>query len=118
MTEIQPTPRRRDATARFQVIDPVNGLPIGKSFLGTIPSRMLLKIDDPTAPQMWDVTLSLVPQPTINRGRLTAGVFDYPPLIGPMVEFGFDFDWIGMRRVHEPTEPTSASPPANENVQP
>lgn len=118
MTEIQPTGRRRDASARFQVIDPVNGLPIGKSFLGTIPSRMVMKIDDPKAPQIWDVTLSLMPQPTINRDRLTGGVFDYPPLIGPMVEFGFDFDWIGMRRVQEPTEPASANPQPDEKTQP
>lgn len=110
ISEIQPGPRNRDATARFRVIDPGTGLPIGKSFLGTIPSRMYLKLDQAAGEQMWDVTLTLTPKPTINTKRLESGAFDYPPLIGPMVEFQFDFDWIGMKRVGEADAPTPGNP--------
>lgn len=110
ITEIQPGARLRDAAARFQVIDPGTGLPIGKSFQGTIPSRMFLKMDSVTEPQLWDVTLTLKPKPTINTNRLSAGAFDYPPLIGPMVEFQFDFDWIGMKRISEASAPTPDNP--------
>ncbi|MCL4220282.1 MAG: hypothetical protein KJZ65_02820 [Phycisphaerales bacterium] len=110
ISEIRPGPRNRDANARFQVIDPGTGLPIGRSFLGTIPSRMVLKMDDLTGAQLWDVTLTLTPRPKINTSRLSAGPFDYPPLIGPMVEFQFEFDWIGMKRVTEQGAPTPDNP--------
>lgn len=110
ISEIQPGPRNREAAARFQVIDPGTGLPIGKSFQGTIPSRMLLKMDDLTATQMWDVTMTLTAKPKINTSRLSAGAFDYPPLIGPMTEFYFEFDWIGMKRVVEESAPTPDNP--------
>jgi len=106
-TEITPDARNRQARARMQVIDPNSGLPIGESFLGTIPSRMLLKMDDRAEAQTWDVTLVLNPNPVVNPERLEAGPFDYPPLIGPMVEFQFDFDWIGMRRVRTASDSTS-----------
>ncbi|KAA0213122.1 MAG: hypothetical protein DYG94_13255 [Leptolyngbya sp. PLA3] len=110
ISEIQPGLRNRDVTARFQVIDPGTGLPIGKSFQGTIPSRMYLKLDNVIEPQVWDVTLTLTPRPTMNTDRLSSGAFDYPPLIGPMVEFHFDFDWVGMKRVVEPGAPTPDNP--------
>lgn len=110
ISDIRPAGRGRDAPARFQVIDPGTGLPIGRSFLGIIPARMLLKIDDPKVAQLWDVTLDVAPRPELNPDRLAPGAFNYPPLIGPMVEFQFDMDWIGMRRVAQPDAPTPDNP--------
>ncbi|GAB4384280.1 MAG: hypothetical protein Kow0022_06360 [Phycisphaerales bacterium] len=110
ISEIRPRGRDRDAEARFQVIDPNTGLPIGRSFLGVIPARMFLKIDNPDVAQLWDVTLNVTPRLEINPQRLTPGAFNYPPFIGPMVEFHFDMDWVGMRRVTQPDAPTPDRP--------
>lgn len=110
ISEIRPRGRGHDADARFQIIDPDTGLPIGRSFLGVVPARMYLKIDNSDVAQLWDVTLNITPRLEINPQRLTAGAFNYPPFIGPMVEFQFDMDWVGMRRVKEPDAPTPDRP--------
>lgn len=89
-------PRPTDAAARMMVLDQKTGIPIGQSFLVKIPSRMVNKLSEEST-QEYELSLLLLPKPVINSGRMTRGVFEWPPFIGPMVEFGFDFEWNGLR---------------------
>lgn len=115
LTDIVQAKSPRGATARMAVLDPATGLQIGESFKVDVPSRMALKLGtEPT--QYYDLTLMLSPTPIVNPARRTKGVFEWPPFVGPMVDFAFDFEWGGLRRVRAATDAaTSESEPEPES---
>ena len=109
LTDITPRTRGRGTGAHMTVIDPVSGLAIGASFVVEVPSRMAMKLGNEDL-QVYELTLMLLPTPIVNPDRLTQSVFDWPPFVGPMVDFAFDFEWIGLRRYRPEvaTEPSEA----------
>ncbi len=112
----QSNPRSTDATARMTVLDHETGLPIGRPFPVTVPSKMVSKLGGGPAFE-YELRLLLLPKPVINSRRLEPGVFAWPPFIGPMTEFGFDFEWIGVRPYPKaekgPVPATQTSPDEN-----
>jgi cell division protein FtsB len=107
LTDITPRRRGRETQAMMAVLDPASGLTIGTPFLVEVPSRMALKLGAEKE-QVYDLSLMLVPSPMVNPKRLVGGVFDWPPYVGPMVDFAFDIEWMGLRR-YEPAAETSES---------
>ena len=100
LTDITPRRRGRETQAMMAVLDPASGLTIGTPFLVDVPSRMALKLGSEKE-QVFDLNLLLVPAPMVNPERLVRGVFEWPPFVGPMVDFAFDVEWMGLRR-YEP----------------
>lgn len=109
LTDITPRRRGRETQAMMTVLDPASGLAIGSPFLVEVPSRMALKLGSEKE-QVFDLTLMLVPAPIVNPKRIDRGVFEWPPFVGPMVDFAFDMDWLGLRR-YEPGAATSELEP-------
>lgn len=111
LTEVaQEASSPRGAKARMTVLDPASGLPIGESFLVDVPPRMAIKLNsEPT--QYYDLTLLLAPTPVVNPERRVKGVFEWPPFVGPMVEFAFDFEWGGIVPLRSPTDAASEAGP-------
>ena len=109
LTDITPRRRGRETQAMMAVLDPASGLTIGTPFLVEVPSRMALKLGSEKE-QVFDLNLLLVPAPIVNPNRLVGGVFDWPRFVGPMVDFAFDIEWMGLRR-YEPGAATSESKP-------
>ncbi len=97
LTDITPRRRGRETQAMMAVLDPASGLTIGTPFLVEVPSRMALKLGTEKE-QVFDLNLLLVPAPMVNPERLVRGVFEWPPFVGPMVDFAFDVEWMGLRR--------------------
>lgn len=104
LSDIVQSPKSpRGATARMTVLDPATGLQIGESFMVDVPSRMALKLSaEPT--QYYEFTLMVSPTPIVNPSRRTKGVFEWPPFVGPMVDFAFDMEWGGLRRLRTATD--------------
>jgi hypothetical protein len=113
LTDIEQLRPPRGASATMTVLDPASGLPIGDAFRVEVPSRMALKLDESES-QFFDLTLMLAPTPKINAERRTRGVFEWPPFVGPMVEFAFDIEWQGLKPVasatDQPAEPEADEP--------
>ncbi|GAB5496337.1 MAG: hypothetical protein Phyf2KO_14170 [Phycisphaerales bacterium] len=99
-------PMGRDTyVVRMESQDPESGLPIGEPFDVQFPKRFLDQFERGTKSGKWEVTSIVIAKPVFNESRLTRGVFEYPTMIGPMVEFDFELNWQGLRAwTPEPVE--------------
>lgn len=89
----------RALSARMQVLHPQTGAPIGPSFMTVVPARLASKVSLGGEPEMWEITITVWPDPHINDKRLEVGAFNHPEFVGPMLEFGFAMEWVGMRKL-------------------
>lgn len=87
----------RDPVVRMTVFDPETRLPIGEPFDTAFPVRFMDQFERGTKSELWEVTALVVADPELNVERLEPGVFEFPTLVGPMMEFDFELDWIGLR---------------------
>lgn len=91
-------PMGRDAyVIRMETQDAESGLPIGEPFDVQFPKRFLDQYERGTKSGKWEVTSIVIAKPVFNESRLSRGVFEYPTMIGPMVEFDFELNWQGLR---------------------
>jgi hypothetical protein len=103
LSDVSGTPAGdRSVAARMQVVATDTGLPIGPAQIISVPARFATRLSTSTlAPEAWELTLMVAPAMRINERRLAPGPFNHPEFIGPMVEFGYSMEWIGMRKVGE-----------------
>lgn len=91
-------PMGRDAfVVRMELHDHESGLPIGEPFDVQFPKRFMDQFERGTKSGKWEVTSIVIAKPVFNESRLSRGVFEYPTMIGPMVEFDFELNWQGLR---------------------
>lgn len=108
-------PMGRDAlVVRMHVHDPATGLPIGEAFDVQFPKRFKDQFTRGTRSGKWEVTSIVIAKPVFNEHRLSRGVFEYPTMIGPMVEFDFELNWEGLRPWKPEDENKDADQPADE----
>ena len=86
-------------TAMLRVIDPSNMGTIGSPIRVVVPRRYRDEARETDADQLWDLRVRLSASPVYNPERERAGPFNFPLLIGPYAEFGFDLDWQSLREV-------------------
>ncbi|MCW5764309.1 MAG: hypothetical protein KIT88_13835, partial [Phycisphaeraceae bacterium] len=112
VSDVAPKPTDRTLSARIQVVQSDSLIPIGPSFITTIPSRLATRFTPGNPSELWELTLAVAPDPIINERRLEPGPFNHPEWIGPMIEFGFTMDWIGLRKLNpqNPSAPTPEEP--------
>ena len=112
VSDVAPKPTDRTLSARIQVVQSDSLIPIGPSFITTIPSRLATRFTPGNPPELWELTLAVAPDPIINERRLEPGPFNHPEWIGPMIEFSFTMDWIGLRKLNpqNPSAPTPEEP--------
>jgi hypothetical protein len=106
---------------RMTVLDEGTGLPIGDSFDVQFPKRFQDQFNRGSRTDRWELTSLVIAKPVFNENHVSRGVFEYPTLIGPMVEFDFELNWEGLR-AWEPAKPDQpaedAEPPADESAEP
>ncbi len=94
----------RGQIARMTVLDAVTGLPIGEAVDVAFPAKFLERFNRGTRSGRWVLTSIVIARPVFNESRLTPGVFEFPPYVGPMMEFGFELDWYALS-AWEPGQP-------------
>ncbi len=109
ISEVATKAADRTLSARMQVVHWDSFLPIGPSFITTVPSRMANRFTPGNPPELWELTLAVAPEPIINERRLEPGPFNHPEWIGPMIEFSFSMEWVGLRKLN-PQNPSAPSP--------
>lgn len=111
-------PMGKDAyVVRMELQDAESSLPIGEPFDVQFPKRFMDQYERGTKSGKWEVTSIVIAKPVFNKDRLSRGVFEYPTMIGPMVEFDFELKWEGLRAwTPEPEEDAEeeAQPKADE----
>ncbi|MEO1584843.1 MAG: hypothetical protein AAFR96_09770 [Planctomycetota bacterium] len=85
------------AVARLTVIDEASGLPIAEAVDVEIPRQFIDRVENDPRYERWLLTSIVIASPRYNDGRATRGVFEYPPFVGPYVDFDFELDWISLR---------------------
>ena len=63
---------------------------------------------------LWDASVLVIAEPRYDESRETRGIYDYPPLVGPFVGFGFRVEWAGLapaKGLAEAGPPKEANPP-------
>jgi len=93
--------------ATFQVIERETGRTIGEPFTLTLAPRETARLDEHAEQKLWILSGVLAAAPSINPDRPDKGLFDNPPLLGPYVEFGYDFSVRALR----PAERTADASP-------
>ncbi len=98
------------AVGRLSVIDEESGLPIAEAVDVEVPRLFIDRIENDPRYDRWLLTAVVIAAPRYNAERATRGVFEYPPFIGPYVDFDFELDWISLRGWREgQAEPAEAS---------
>ena len=91
-------PLARDrAVARLTVIDEQTGLQLGDPSDVAVPPKFVDRIESDTRFERWLLTTIVIATPSYNESRVTRGVFEYPPFVGPYVDFDFELDWVSLR---------------------
>ncbi|MEM8757224.1 MAG: hypothetical protein AAGF47_05520 [Planctomycetota bacterium] len=90
-------PLRGDrAVARMTVLDEASGLPIGDPVDVAVPPRFAERIRVDARFDRWQLTSVVIAKPRYNEDRQTRGVFEFPPFVGPHVDFDFELDWVAL----------------------
>ena len=98
------------AVGRLRVIDEASGLPIAEAVDVEVPRLFIDRIENDPRYDRWLLTAVVIAAPRYNDERATRGVFEYPPFVGPYVDFDFELDWISLRGWREgQAEPAEAS---------
>ncbi|MEL6497175.1 MAG: hypothetical protein AAF937_11020 [Planctomycetota bacterium] len=98
------------AVGRLRVIDEASGLPIAEAVDVEVPRLFIDRIENDPRYDRWLLTAVVIAAPRYNAGRATRGVFEYPPFVGPHVDFDFELDWISLRGWREgQAEPAEAT---------
>ena len=90
---------------RMTVLDETSGLPIGEAFDVQFPKRFQDQFNRGSKTDRWEVTSIVIAKPAFNERHVKRGVFEYPTLVGPMVEFDFELNWQGLRAWEPSAEP-------------
>jgi hypothetical protein len=107
LVRLSPAPTPSDPSGELgrvgmlRVLDERNLGTIGSPIRVVVPSRYRDRISEAGAEQLWDLRLRLEAEPVFNPRRERAGPFNFPLLIGPYAEFGFDLDWLSLNKVSE-----------------
>jgi hypothetical protein len=80
------------AVARMSVIDEASGLPIADAIDVEVPRRFIDRVENDPRYERWLLSAVVIAAPKLNEDRATRGVFEYPPFIGPYVDFDFEID--------------------------
>ena len=104
LTDIEPLDRDSSVASMTVLDEESGGLPIGEAVDVRVPKRYLDKLDIGPENDRWLLTAIVIAKPVFNPERQTRGIFEFPPFIGPMVEFDFELDWFGIKR-WDPDEP-------------
>lgn len=118
--------RSRRSEADLTVVDPVTLRPLGESVRVEVPARLAERVQREPERELWRASLLVTAKPIYNPDRAVRGVFDSPRFVGPMVEFDFSIEWLGLAGVDErPDEPDAppspgapGAPGAGDDVQP
>lgn len=107
------------AVGRLRVIDEASGLPIAEGVDVEVPRRFIDRVENDPRYDRWLLTAVVIAAPRYNAERATRGVFEYPPFIGPYVDFDFELDWIAVRGWREgQAEPAEVTGDADEGAGP
>ena len=87
---------RRLYTALFVVYDADTRRPISEPFRSSIPERFATRVETHREATLWRVSGLVIAEPKFTPDRIDPGVFNYPPLVGPFVEFAWRFVWYGI----------------------
>lgn len=85
------------AVGRLRVIDEASGLPIAEAVDVEVPRVFIDRVENDPRYDRWLLTAIVIAAPRYNEARATRGVFEYPPFVGPYVDFDFELDWIALR---------------------
>lgn len=96
LDDLVPLGRDR-AVARLTVIDEQTGLRVGDPVDVAVPARFASRVQDDPRYDRWLLTAIVIASPSYNESRVTRGVFEYPPFVGPYVDFDFELDWVSLR---------------------
>lgn len=95
---------QRGHVVRLTVLDESTGLPIGEAVDVGFPAKFLERFNRGSRSGRWVLTSIVIAKPTFNEHRTTPGVFEFPPYVGPMMEFDFELDWFSLS-AWEPGQP-------------
>lgn len=109
----------RGHVVRMTVLDEATGLPIGEAVDVGFPAKFLERFARGSRSGRWVLTSIVIARPVFNELRTTPGVFEFPPYVGPMMEFDFDLDWFALSAWEpgEPVEPPVEEAPAQVEVE-
>lgn len=83
----------RDTEVGLTVLAPDSLYPIDQGLRVTLPRRFEGLVERSTSGQIFELVADIAATPAFNEDRAEPGPFNYPVLIGPYVEFGFDLSW-------------------------
>ncbi len=89
--------------AIVQIIEQETGRTIGEPFPLTLGPRELARLNENREQEAWILSGVIAAAPVVNPERRDQGLFNTPPLLGPYVEFGYDFSVRALR----PAEPSA-----------
>lgn len=100
---------------RMAVLDERTGLAIGEALDVGFPAKFLERYGRGSRSGRWVLTSIVIARPVFNESRVNPGVFEFPPFVGPMMEFDFELDWYALS-AWEPGQPVAPPPdlPADE----
>ncbi len=105
----------RGYVVRMTVLDEATGLPIGEAVDIGFPTKFLERFERGSRSGRWVLTSIVIARPVFNESRVTPGVFEFPPYVGPMMEFDFDLDWYALS-AWEPGQPIAPPEPVEAPV--
>lgn len=108
--DVVPLPDGR-AVARMTLLDEPSGLLIGDPVDVAVPRKFAERAGED---DRWLLTAVVIAAPAYSEQRLSRGVFEYPPFVGPYVEFDFELDWIALREWRPGQSSTVEEPEAAE----
>jgi hypothetical protein len=85
--------------AVMTVLNAITRQPVGEAFRVDVPERYIANLIRAQPAALYEFTGQFAPEITINPRRATPGVFNFPPLIGKYVEFGFKLDWLSLEPI-------------------
>lgn len=103
------TPRR----AKVTILEEPTLKAIGGPFRIDLPSRFVARLERPNGPPMWRMMVQFGADLASNPERIAPGAFNTPPLVGPLVEFGYDLELMGLipaKIEPKPAEPAAQTP--------
>ena len=107
--------------ARMTVLDERSGLPIGEAVDIGFPAKFIERFNRGSRSGRWVLTSIVIAKPVFNESRVVPGVFEFPPFVGPMMEFDFELDWYSLSawKPGDPVAPpTEEAPEGDEEADP
>ncbi|MEM0982542.1 MAG: hypothetical protein AAGI17_01185 [Planctomycetota bacterium] len=89
------------AEASMTVLDRRSLRPIGSPIRVQVPGRFRSRVSEAGEHAYFLLDARVQAAPVFNANREEAGIFNFPLLIGPYAEFGFDLDWQRLRPIDE-----------------